>query len=162
MNKALFIIDVQKGFINKFTEHIPSNIEKILPDYKFLIVKKFRNKKNSLFVRNIGWDKMMEGDHLDLAFDVSNFKGEFHSKFLCRYSGVNRKCLKLLRKNKITDVYLGGISTRSCVLATAYALFDEGFNVHILPHICGSTSGEEEHLLGLDFLKRDIDKSIKI
>ena len=28
MNKALLIVDVQKGFINKYTKHIPEIVEK--------------------------------------------------------------------------------------------------------------------------------------
>ena len=57
MNNSLLIIDVQKGFINEHTEHLPKKIEKLQERYDNIYAVQFVNLNNSLFRSLLHWDK---------------------------------------------------------------------------------------------------------
>lgn len=53
-------------------------------------------------------------------------------------------------------VYLTGVDTDACVLATAYALFDAGVNVTVLTDLCWSAGGPDLHEAALTILRRQL------
>ncbi len=65
MASCLLVVDVQKGFINDNSKHIPALIEKVQNDYDYLIATQFHNPDVSEKVRtrcNAGFD----ANHTDL------------------------------------------------------------------------------------------------
>jgi len=160
-NKALMIIDVQMGFINEHTKHVPEAVEELIPQFKTVVSKQFYNMRGSIFDKNLKWNKMATHEDVASAFDIP--VGEqiiFYRR--CAYSGAEPSILEYLRRNKIDTVHLCGISTRSCVLATAFDLFDAGFKVKIEAQACGSTRSEADHRIGLYVLQANIDPDIDV
>jgi nicotinamidase-related amidase len=63
-----------------------------------------------------------------------------------RYSGFYQTDLEmLLRGMKVEMVFLWGVNTNNCVLATAYDAFNRDFCVAVVADACGSMNGDEYH-----------------
>ena len=152
--KYLLIIDVQQGFINEHTKHLPSMIEEIQKYYDFVFISKFYNAKNSFFHKLINWDKMEIGTKdFDLAF-IPQKKAKIINKSI--YSCVSKKFLKILKKKKIKKIYIVGLETEICVSKTAIDLIEAGITPVVLSKYCASCVGEKSHRFGVQTLKRYI------
>jgi nicotinamidase-related amidase len=67
-----------------------------------------------------------------------------------RYSGFYQTDLEMiLRGLKVEMVFLWGVNTNNCVLATAYDAFSRDFCVAVISDACGSMNGDEYHLSAL-------------
>jgi biuret amidohydrolase len=67
-----------------------------------------------------------------------------------RYSGFYQTDLEMiLRGMKVEMVFLWGVNTNNCVLATAYDAFSRDFCVAVVGDACGSMNGDEYHVSAL-------------
>lgn len=67
-----------------------------------------------------------------------------------RYSGFYQTDLEMiLRGLKVQMVFLWGVNTNNCVLATAYDAFSRDFCVAVIGDACGSMNGDEYHVSAL-------------
>lgn len=67
-----------------------------------------------------------------------------------RYSGFYQTDLEmLLRGLKAEMIFLWGVNTNNCVLATAYDAFSRDFSVAVVADACGSMNGDEYHVAAL-------------
>jgi biuret amidohydrolase len=67
-----------------------------------------------------------------------------------RYSGFYQTDLEMiLRGLKVEIVFLWGVNTNNCVLATAYDAFSRDFCVAVVADACGSMNGDEYHVSAL-------------
>ena len=67
-----------------------------------------------------------------------------------RYSGFHQTDLEMiLRGQKVDMVFLWGVNTNNCVLATAFDAFSRDFLVAVVSDACGSMNGDEYHLAAL-------------
>jgi nicotinamidase-related amidase len=153
MGNTLIVIDLQKGFVKPQSDHILPVIDRILRHNSFglILQTKYVNPKGSTLERNLGWTALRSSDDEEFVFDIKGAKIFSRS----RYSAVDDKMLKLL---KPTDrIYLCGLETDACVLATAFSLFDAGLKVHIIEDATATNAkfGEEP---ALDIIKRNFGK----
>ncbi|MBN2675802.1 MAG: isochorismatase family protein [Alphaproteobacteria bacterium] len=158
MTKALLIIDVQKCFINKHTEHIVSKIENIQKEYDTVIISSFFNKEKSFFRENLNWNKCAKSsEEHSLAFKPKN-----NSTFLehSNYSCITKDFLNFVREKDITEIHLCGMDTDACVLKTAFDCIEYDLNIQILVNFIGSSGGKEMHESGLNILYRNLGKKV--
>ena len=67
-----------------------------------------------------------------------------------RYSGFYQTDLEMiLRGLRVEMVFLWGVNTNNCVLATAYDAFSRDFCVAVIADACGSMNGDEYHVSAL-------------
>ncbi len=67
-----------------------------------------------------------------------------------RYSGFYATDLELvLRGLGVETVFLCGVNTNNCVLATAFDAFSRDFRIVVLADACGSMNGDEYHRAAL-------------
>ncbi len=67
-----------------------------------------------------------------------------------RYSGFYGTDLEtVLRGLGVETVFLCGVNTNNCVLATAYDAFSRDFRIVVLSDACGSMNGEDYHRFAL-------------
>ncbi len=67
-----------------------------------------------------------------------------------RYSGFYQTDLEMiLRGLKVEMVFLWGVNTNNCVLATAYDAFSRDFCVAVIADACGSMNGDDYHVSAL-------------
>jgi len=161
MKKALIIIDIQKGFINKLTNKIPSKIRNFIlknrKKYNLIIFTKYMNHKDSNFVKNLNWKGFMNDKQTAIVDELEEF---INSKNLYKKytygSFVDDKLLRYLKKNEIRQVELAGIDTENCVLTFARDAFDRGFKVIVFKNLSASHSSLELHKSALKIIEKNI------
>lgn len=157
MKKCLLIIDTQIGFINKNTKHIPSLVEKIQYEFKYVYITKFFNPKGSFYRKLIRWNKLSKNSkEFELAFKARNDAVIIEKSI---YSCITVDFLNDLKNKGITKVYLCGIDTDICVTKCAVDLFENRIQPFILEKYCASTAGKIAHQSALTTLKRFIGKN---
>ncbi len=151
---ALLVIDVQKGFLNDWTAHIPASIEALQDRFETVFVTRFNNPEASNFRKLMGWRRFAPGsEDTELAFTPK--KGAIVIDKPA-YGCVTPAFLERLRAGGIETVYLSGIATDSCVLKCAVDLFEAGPTPIVLADFCARHGGPECHECGLLLLKRFI------
>lgn len=161
MKKALIIIDVQKGFLNPLTKIFPFKIKKYLEQNKrkfdLVLFTQYLNRQNSQFAKLLNWYRFIDKKENDLCEEIKPFvnKNNLFKKYTYG-SFVDDKLLKVLKKNKIVEVYLMGIATENCVLTFARDAFDRGFKVIVLKKYCLSDSNKKLHEAALKIIRNNI------
>lgn len=158
--KALIIIDVQNYFINELTKSIPKKIADHISkhDYDFIVFTKFINKKGSNFFKLLNWTKMLSGNETKVHNSLIKFSDKKNVFAKTSYSIFKARGFKeYLEKNKINSLYLCGIDTEACVLASAFEGFDLGFDVKIIKKLCSSHSGKILHNSALKIINKCIE-----
>jgi len=161
MRKALIVIDLQKGFLCPLTKNLPKKARGFLLKNKgkfdLVLFTQYLNRPKSQFVRFLGWRGFMDKKENDLFEEIKPFvnKNNLFKKYTYG-SFVDDKVLKVLRKNKIEEVWLMGIATENCVLTFARDAFDRGFKVVVLKDYCASTDSKKLHNATLEIIKNNI------
>ena len=107
--RTLFIVDVQKGFINGWTAPIPEAVEALQADFERVVVSRFINPPGSLYRKLIGWDRFAPGSiDVELAFAPQDGARIVDKEI---YSALSPALLDDLRKRKVARIYLAGIAT---------------------------------------------------
>ena len=149
---TLVIIDVQRGFINAATAHVPARVAALQADYASVIATRFVNPEGSAHRRLIGWRRFAPGSaDTELAFTH-----EPHVRVIEKqtYSALTDEVRTLLAAAGTTEVHLCGIATDNCVLASAIAAFETGLTPVVLGDACASHAGADYHDWGLRILRR--------
>jgi len=153
---ALLIIDVQRGYINKYTEKIPKLAEQKQLEYDLVWIARLEYGKNSplITIRSKNGMKDIKNPE-DLAF--TPIPG---SNIIVKhgYSAATPELLNALQKHNITQIDLMGVDTDQCVLATSLALFDLEITPRVLADYCASTRGEQMHEAGLMVMRHALGK----
>lgn len=151
---ALLIVDVQKGFLNDWTGHIPAQVEALQNRYEKVFVTRFSNPEGSNYRKLIGWRPFAPGTRdTELAFTPRD-DAVIIDKVV--YSCVTGGFLARLKGIGIDTVHLSGIATDNCVLKCAVDLFEAGLRPIVLADFCASHGGPECHDCGLRLLRRFI------
>lgn len=155
--KILLIVDVQQGFINGNTAHIPAEIEKHVKNYQYdlVVATRFINKEDSLYQSELALQTMtMLSKDAKLVDSVNDLADIVLMK--STYSSITTDLDKLLKKNKVQEVFLAGINTETAILSTAFYLFDRDIKPKILSSLCASQAGDEMQRCALNILRKAI------
>lgn len=137
--RALLVVDLQVNYINEGifprTVDVARRVgEELQHRYELVLVTR---KKNSPI------DSDNEEPALpDLAFTPIDRAYCFTKETL---SAATEEVLTVLRENAYRRVDICGISTEACVMATAFALYDLGFDVNVLGQYCASNDANREN-----------------
>ena len=161
MKKALIVIDVQKGFINKLTAKIVVNIRNYLlansKKYDLVLFTKYYNHRQSTFVKNLKWRGFMKDNETDIAEQVQEFANSKNTFIKDTYSSfLNNKLFNVLKKNKIKQVELVGFDTENCVLTFARDAFDRGMAVVVYKNLTASHASLRLHRTALEIIELNI------
>jgi nicotinamidase-related amidase len=149
---CLMVVDVQKGFVNEHTAHIPARAEALQHDYAHVIATRFVNAAGSPHRTILKWSRFAPGDpETDLAFEL---RADAHIIEKAVYTAVTPALLAWLRARNIDTVHLCGIDTDACVMKNALDLFEAGIRPVVLADACMSHAGPEMHAFGLEILRR--------
>ena len=157
MKNALLIVDIQIGFINEYTKHVISDVDKIQFTYDNVFATRYINPEGSSHRRFMNWEKFTPGsEDAELAFEAAT-----HVKVMDKtiYSCVTDAFLDELKSRSIGEVHVCGIDTDVCVLKCAVDLFERGVRPLVLSELCASHAGPELHNCGLKILDRFIGTS---
>ena len=156
---ALIVIDMQNWEIKESTRHLPGKITAFIDENKekvnHIIFTQSFNSKNFNLYKLLDVKRGIKGYDTHMVKELGRFinKGNLFKKYT--YSAFkSRTFLEFLRKNKISKLYLCGINTDVCVLATYYDAFDLGYNVRVLGNLCGSVISKGNHKGALNIMKK--------
>src|SRR5579859_4342587 len=154
--KALLIIDVQPAFLrrgNAVVQHIVSLLRTTA--YDVYVEAVFHAEAGSLWDRQTGWvcprDERTHTVPAILALlpaDAMHVEKTTKSAFK-----GDVDLASFLRDRGIVEVYIVGLDTNDCVLATAYESFDLGFATYVIEDCCASSSSRALHDQGLALLR---------
>ena len=151
---CLIIIDVQKGFINQWTGHVPARVQARQDEFERVIVTRFVNPPGSPHRRLLGWPQFA-ADSADVELAFAPREGARimdKSTYTCAAGDFVTE----LKQKGVERVHLCGIATDTCVLKSAVDLFEAGLEPLILATDCASHGGPECHAAGLLLLARFI------
>ena len=158
MTDPILIVDVQRGFLNEFTHHVPQRLRRLLEqgEHDPVLFTRFVNVEGGPYPTFLGWEAMETAPDTDLAPGLESFAARgrvFEKRGLC---GLPRELDAYLKREQPKRVYVAGIDTDMCVLKIAMDLFDRSIEPVVLTDCCASTAGLQAHLAGLAVLSRNI------
>jgi nicotinamidase-related amidase len=158
MSNALVIVDVQNGFINDYTRHIPGRVLQLIEENDFapVIFTRFINAPDGPYPRFTGWSDCIESPDTDIVDRLAHLAKDDTTFDKRGYAGIPDTLAAYLREHEIERVTVVGIDTDMCVLKVALDIFDLNVEPVILIDCCASTAGLQSHLAGLAVLARNI------
>lgn len=154
----LLVVDLQKGFINDYTRHIPARVNELIERQELapILFTRFVNTEDSPFRRFVGWHDCATSPDTDLVPEISRHAREEHTFSKPGYAGIPEALATYLQDHRFERVHIVGIDTDMCVLKVALDIFDLNIEPVILVDCCASTAGLQSHLAGLAVLARNI------
>ena len=158
MARPLLVVDVQNGFINEFTHHIPGRVAQLIETNAFepVLFTLFVNEPGSPYQRLLEWHDSAEPPETELAPELERFATDKNVYVKRGLAGMPQELADRLARDKIEEIDVVGIDTDMCVLKIALDLFDAGIEPVVLVDCCASTAGLQSHLAGLAILSRNI------
>lgn len=153
-NNVLLVVDVQNGFINRETAHIPQKIRNLLDEGRFknVIFTKFINQRGSFYETEIGWHECYTSPDTDIVPDLVEFAENIIVKH--GYTSFTQEFRIILNEIDAKTIYIVGIETDACVLKTALDAIEMNCTPIVLKDLCASMSGNIFHENALDLLKK--------
>jgi nicotinamidase-related amidase len=158
VSEPLLVVDVQNGFINPFTQHIPDRIRRLIDttDYGPILFTRFVNSRDSPYTRLLRWDACSEPPDTEIVASLTSVASPDDVYAKHGLTGVPTELADRLRQEGFQQISVAGIDTDMCVLKVAMDVFDLGIEPVILVDCCASTAGLQAHLAGLAILSRNI------
>jgi nicotinamidase-related amidase len=160
MTEPLLVVDVQRGFINDFTQHVPGRIKRLIEtgDFSPVLFTVFVNTPGSPYQRLLDWHGCAAPPETDLVDELASLASRdriFEKRGL---TGLPDALADRLRRDHHADGHINvvGIDTDMCVLKIAMDIFDLGIEPVVYVDCCASTAGLQAHLSGLAILSRNI------
>lgn len=150
--KILLVIDLQKEFSDsenylKVLQYIKDNRE----NYDKVIGTIFVNDENSQFVKDLCFEKCMDANENSIEYNADIIiKKSTYGVELDGY--INRE-------NDV--VYIVGCESDACIMATAFSLFDKGYDFIIKSEYIYTTAKTFSNGQIVEILKRNFGKRIE-
>lgn len=156
---CLLVVDFQQGFASNINPALGSKIKSLVDlftDVSYCVFTQFKNTASSNFVKQLGWDKLLTEEEQDFIVcpNSANFVVEKNT-----YSAVCDDLLDFLRDHQIKTVFLCGLDSDACILATAFDLFDRGYRVLIIEDACDSSGGSEINDAAMAIIRRSFGEN---
>jgi nicotinamidase-related amidase len=154
----LIVVDVQRGFMNDFTHHIPERLVRLIGsgEYGPLLFTRFVNVQDSPYRRFLDWHECEGPPETDFVPELDPMARNGRVFVKNGYTGLPDELARHLRELNVEEVAIVGIDTDMCVLKIAMDVFDQGMRPVVLTDCCASTLGSYAHLAGLAILSRNI------
>lgn len=160
MPDPLIVVDVQRGFINEYTHHIPERIVRLVErdGCQPILATRFVNTPRSPYRRLLDWHACEGPPETDLAPEIDELVRSHGGKVFDKrgFAGLPEALARHLREQKIGRVSVVGIDTDMCVLKVAMDLFDMNVRPTVLVDCCASTAGLLAHLTGLAIISKNV------
>lgn len=157
MKKCLVIIDMQNGFMNQYTEHLPHKTAKFIEENYFdsIIATRYCNTPETACYKLGNWKECMSGTpDAEIVSVIKPFAQRIFDK--TAYSGFTNEFRNYIKNENFDTLFFCGLNTDCCVLATVLACYDAVQDCIVISDLCASTLGEEKHNHALDLLRDNI------
>lgn len=154
--KALFIVDVQTGFIIERNKYIIPNIIKLIEEWNYdLIVYSIQyNDENSLWYKQIWWcEQILETDTIQEIKDALIWRKNLKVNKLSRSVFKCDENLKeVLWENKIKEIHICWYESNDCVFATAQESFDLWYFTFVIEEATETRTTQVNHTYAINML----------
>ena len=153
---GLIIVDVQNGFISPDSDLVVriGELAQSFPAERTWWLK-FRNHPGSMYMRHLGWGKVMVSPETDIVSPLRPLVRNVAEH--TSYSPPEKliETLKDLQGDRL-DFHIGiaGLDTDACVMAHVIRLWDHDIRPRVLRDHCASSRGEHLHRSALDMMRR--------
>jgi len=152
MSKTLLVVDVQKGFVTPSSNHIVEPIRRLQSRFENVAFAKFYNPESSPFRRFLDYHALSPNTAVaELAIEPCTNAFVFERP---HYSAITPDVLAQLSRWAVEEVYLCGIATEACVLATALDLFEEGIRPVVIRDLCASDRDSHFHDAAMELIEK--------
>lgn len=172
IDALLIVVDVQRGFINSHSAHVVEPIIEFLDQWsesgRRAILTRFHNPIGSKWETLKGWKHLRDQGETDLVPELEHLALKYFDSGLITiedkysFTSITPSIRHILENRKIEEVYLCGLDTDACVLATAIDLFEMvGVRPIILTDLCassGSSVDPTNHEMGIRLARRLIGR----
>jgi nicotinamidase-related amidase len=158
MPTPLLVVDVQNGFINEYTHHIPQRVVALLERgaYEPVLFTRFVNCAGGPYHTILDWHACEREPETNLVPQLTPYAAPDRVFEKLGLAGMPDELAVYLREHKIEEIAILGIDTDMCVLKLAMDAFDRGVKPIVLTDCCASTAGLQAHFAGLAVLSRNI------
>lgn len=155
--KVLLIIDVQRLFITEQTRYLVSKIKRRLALYSYDLVIQSRwvNSEDTLFFKALGYQDGFKWSDGDLAIHDDSHYVITRSSYSC----ITRELQNLLHDDD--EIFVCGLETDACVLASCFSLWDLGYTFHVLRQ-CVYTSDKDRNAQVLSLMQRQFGSDVLV
>lgn len=155
--KALFIVDVQDGFIIERNKYILPNIVKLIEkgNYDIIVYSISYNKEGSLWYKQIGWcENPTETDIIPEIWTIlKNHKNVYKIMKLWRSAfKCDEDIFSLLNNHKIEEIHICWYESNDCVFATAQESFDLGYFTFVIEEATETRTTQINHTYAIALL----------
>lgn len=159
MNKrCLIIVDMQLGFINKYTISLPEKIAQFIgshPSIDSIIATRYCNTPKTACYKLGNWKECMNGtSDANLSPQIIPYVQRVFDK--STFSGFTPELKEFLNQNAFDKIYFCGVNTDCCVLATILSCYDSVQDCAVIGDLCASTLGEQKHCNALELMRDNI------
>ena len=159
MKNILIVVDMQKGFVgNDQIMQLMNRVADLLKKDIFdaVIATRFLNGENSIYEKLFNWKRLETEEEREIPPMIAEYADCIVDKYV--YSCVDKSFLQRLCQINDGDylerVFITGVDTDCCVLATAVSLYESNVRPIVLTQFVYSNGGEESHKAGLLCLER--------
>lgn len=164
MKDILIIVDMQNGFVScKRTRQLSERIKDLMKRRLFdvVIATRFFNDDNSMYEKIFSWKRLKSEEDRTVPSGIAEYVDYFADKYI--YNCVNASFIQRLCQLNDGEypekVFVIGVDTDCCVLATAMSLFENNIRPIVLTKYVDSNGGTESHKAGLLVMKRLIGEN---
>src|SRR3989344_7753101 len=112
MKTALLIVDVQNFFINKWTQHIPKNIVRLIAKENFplIVFSQFINTPTSQFIKQLNFTGCAKPPYSDIVADLKPWVKKDNVFIKNTYSVFSNTAFEnYLKEKKIEELWIVGL-----------------------------------------------------
>lgn len=158
MKNCLVIVDMQNGFINENTSHLPHKIAEFISTHNcfdMISATRYCNTPDTACFKLGGWRECMSGTYdADIAAEIKPYVQRIFDK--TTYSGFTAEFKQFINNEGFDRLYFCGVNTDCCVLATVFSCYDSVMDCAVIADLCASTLGNVKHENALELLRDNI------
>lgn len=161
-NPVLVVVDVQNGFIRPESAHVVPVIARLLERWQKeggdVLFTRYLNYPGSPFERLVRWSGCMTSPQIDIVDELQPYADKatavIDKKGYSLFSDAAGAAL--VAERGWQEIYVCGIATESCVLATALGAFELDLTPWVIEDASASHAGQHVHDAGLLVTQRFI------
>lgn len=159
---VLVVVDVQNGFIREPSAAVVPVIAGLVDRWQRAngdtVFTRYLNYEGSPFERLIGWSELMTAPQTDIVDELQPYAKKATAVIDKTGYGLfaDEAGAALVRERGWSDIYVCGIATESCVLATCLGAFEANLDPWLIEDASASHAGQHVHDAGVLVTQRFI------
>jgi nicotinamidase-related amidase len=159
---VLVVVDAQNGFIREESAYVVPRIVDLVDRWQAAggdtVFTRYINYPGSPYERLIGWSGCMTSPEIDIVDDLQPYTRKATAVLDKKVYSLfaDQAGAALVAERGWTDIYVCGLATESCVLATALGAFELGLTPWFIEDASATHAGAVAHDAGVLVAQRFI------